>query len=74
MVRLSADALDECRRRIQREIPGRRGRKSDPLYTARRTLNASVGFFTAKQAGRLMPCSPMMPVSESKPPGASTSA
>lgn len=53
VVRLSADALDECRRRIQREIPGRRGRKSDPLYTARRTLNASVGFFTAKQAGRL---------------------
>jgi transposase len=30
--------LDECRRRIQNELVGHRGRKLDPLYRARRLL------------------------------------
>ena len=38
VVRLAGDALDQCRRRVQLETQGHRGRKSDPLYSARRTL------------------------------------
>ena len=30
--------LDECRRRVQRELLGHRGRKDDPLFRARRLL------------------------------------
>ncbi len=30
--------LDECRRRVQQELLGHRGRKGDPLYRARRLL------------------------------------
>jgi hypothetical protein len=30
--------LDECRRRVQNELFGHRGRKDDPLYRARRLL------------------------------------
>ncbi len=30
--------LDECRRRVQNETLGHRGRKGDPLYRARRLL------------------------------------
>ena len=39
VVRLAGDALEQCRRRIQRDVFGRRGRKDDPLYKARRTLH-----------------------------------
>ena len=39
VIRLAGDALDECRRRVQQELHGHRGRKGDPLYTARRTLH-----------------------------------
>ena len=38
VVRSAGDALDRCRRRIQQVIHGHRGRKDDPLYRARRTL------------------------------------
>ncbi|MCK0114360.1 transposase, partial [Ornithinimicrobium sp. F0845] len=38
VVRLAAEALDECRRRVQQASCGHRGRKGDPLYSARRTL------------------------------------
>ena len=31
--------MDQCRRRIQQIIHGHRGRRGDPLYSARRTLN-----------------------------------
>lgn len=34
---LVASKLDECRRRIQRTIVGRRGRARDPLYQPWRT-------------------------------------
>ena len=49
VVRLAGDALDECRRRVQRDAFGRRGRKDDPLYKARRTLHTGVGLLTEKQ-------------------------
>ena len=36
--RLANTALDECRRRVQNETLGHRGRKTDPLYRCRRRL------------------------------------
>lgn len=38
LVKLANSKLDECRRRVQSETMGHRGRKTDPLYRARRLL------------------------------------
>jgi transposase len=38
LVKLANAKLDECRRRVQNELLGHRGRKHDPLYRARRLL------------------------------------
>lgn len=38
VVRLANSKLDECRRRVQNETLGHRGRKTDPLYRVRRLL------------------------------------
>jgi len=38
VVRLANQALDECRRRVQNDTLGHRGRKTDPLYRCRRRL------------------------------------
>ncbi len=38
LIRLANAALDEVRRRVQRESHGRRGRKDDPLYKSRKLL------------------------------------
>ncbi|HEV2308892.1 MAG TPA: ISL3 family transposase [Acidimicrobiia bacterium] len=38
VVRLANSKLDECRRRVQNDTLGHRGRKFDPLYRARRLL------------------------------------
>ena len=38
VVKLANSKLDECRRRVQNETLGHRGRKSDPLYRCRRLL------------------------------------
>ena len=53
VVRLAGDALDECRRRVQQTIHGHRGRKDDPLYSARRTLHTGADLLTPKRAQRL---------------------
>jgi transposase len=53
VVRLAGDALDQCRRRVQQTIHGHRGRKNDPLYSARRTLHTGAGLLTGKQNDRL---------------------
>lgn len=53
MVRLAGDALDRCRRRIQQELHGHRGRASDPLYRARRTFHTGSDLLTNKQSARL---------------------
>ena len=53
VVRLAGDALDRCRRRVQQAIHGHRGRKSDPLYSARRTLHTGADLLTDKQQDRL---------------------
>ena len=38
VIRLANTALDECRRRVQNDTVGHRGRKADPLYRIRRRL------------------------------------
>jgi len=38
LVRLANAKLDECRRRVQNDTLGHRGRKADPLYRCRRLL------------------------------------
>jgi transposase len=53
VVRLAGNALDECRRRVQLDTCGHRGRKTDPLYTARRTLHTGADLLTDKQKTRL---------------------
>jgi transposase len=41
VVKVANTRLDECRRRIQNETLGHRGRKTDPLYRCRRLLLAA---------------------------------
>jgi transposase len=53
VIRLAGDALDRCRRRVQQAIHGHRGRKSDPLYSARRALHTGADLLTDKQRQRL---------------------
>jgi len=53
VVRLAGDALDQCRRRVQQDLHGHRGRKDDPLYTSRRTLHTGADLLTDKQRARL---------------------
>ncbi len=53
VVSLAGDKLDQCRRRIQRAITGRRGRAGDRLYRARRTLLTGADLLTDAQARRL---------------------
>ena len=53
VVRLAGQALDECRRRVQQNTCGHRGRKGDPLYSARRTLHTGADLLTDKQRQRL---------------------
>ena len=53
VVRLAGDAVDRCRRRIQQELHGHRGRAGDPLYGARRTLHTGADLLTDKQTDRL---------------------
>lgn len=53
VIRLAGDALENCRRRVQHDVFGRRGMKGDPLYQARRTLLTGAGLLTEKQQARL---------------------
>jgi transposase len=53
VVRLAGDALDRCRRRVQQDTYGHRGRTHDPLYAARRKLHTDAGLLTDRQADRL---------------------
>ena len=53
VVRLAGDALDQCRRRVQQDTHGHRGRTDDPLYRARRTLHTGADLLTTKQTQRL---------------------
>ena len=53
VVSLAGDKLDQCRRRLQQAITGRRGRAGDRLYRARRTLHTGAGLLADAQARRL---------------------
>ena len=53
VVRLAGDALDRCRRRVQQTLHGHRGRATDPLYRARRTLHTGLDLLTSRQKTRL---------------------
>lgn len=53
LVQLAGDGLDECRRRVQQEMTGRRGRKEDSLYKCRRLLHTGEDLLTEKQRTRL---------------------
>ena len=53
VVRVGGDALDRCRRRVQQQLHGHRGRTGDPLYRARRTLHTGASLLTDRQAERL---------------------
>jgi transposase len=53
VVRNAGDALDQCRRRVQQGIHGHRGRKGDPWYSSRRTLDTGADHLTDKQKDRL---------------------
>ncbi|WP_344311045.1 ISL3 family transposase, partial [Brevibacterium samyangense] len=53
VVKLAGEALDDTRRRTQTAVHGRRGRRDDPLYKARRTLLTRHRLLTEKQRVRL---------------------
>src|SRR5690554_7567956 len=46
VVRWASNMLDECRRRVQQDTLGRRGRKNDPLYKSRRTLLTRISYLS----------------------------
>ncbi len=52
VVKLGTAAVDECRRRIQQETLGHRGRKGDPLYGIQNLLRAGAEKLTDKQRAR----------------------
>ena len=53
VVRLAGDALDRCRRRVQRDLHCHRGRRDDPLYRARRILHTGADLLPERQQARL---------------------
>jgi transposase len=53
VVALGTKAVDDCRRRIQQQTLGHRGRKGDPLYGIRTMLRAGAENLTTKQWTRL---------------------
>lgn len=53
VVKLASAVVDEVRRRVQQDIHGHRGRKSDPLYRIRNILRAGQENLTDRQQARL---------------------
>jgi len=53
IVKLGTAAVDEVRRRVQQDIHGHRGRKTDPLYRIRNILRAGQEHLTDRQRARL---------------------
>jgi hypothetical protein len=54
VVKLANTALDECRRRVQNETLGHRGRRDDPLWRARRRLTIARERLSPDQHDKLM--------------------
>lgn len=57
VVRHANSKLDECRRRVQNETLGHRGRKADPLYRSRRLLTSGHERLASNGETRLLSCS-----------------
>ena len=57
VVKLANTKLDECRRRVQNETLGHRGRKDDPLYRCRRLLTEPTNDSTPTAARSCSACS-----------------
>jgi transposase len=53
VVKLGSAMVDEVRRRVQQDTLGHRGRKGDPLYGIRRTLQIGAEHLSRKQSARL---------------------
>ena len=53
VVKLATTVVDEVRRRVQQDIHGHRGRKTDPLYRIRNLLRAGQEHLTDRQRARL---------------------
>lgn len=53
-VRLANQAIDDCRRRVQQDSLGHRGRKDDPLYRVRRTLLVAHERLSERQQERVV--------------------
>jgi transposase len=53
IVKLGTEAMDQCRRRVQQDTLGHRGRKGDPLYGIRLILRCGAEKLTDKQKARL---------------------
>jgi len=53
IVKLGTAAVDECRRRVQQDTLGHRGRKGEPLYGIRTMLRAGAEKLTDRQRARL---------------------
>jgi transposase len=53
VVKLGSAMVDEVRRRVQQGTLGHRGRKGDPLYGIRRTLQIGAEHLSEKQSARL---------------------
>ena len=54
VVKLANHKLDECRRRVQNDTMGHRGRKDDPLYRCRRLLTKADERLDEKGRTRLL--------------------
>jgi transposase len=54
VVKLANTALDECRRRVQNETLGHRGRRDDPLWRARRRLSIARERLSDDQHARML--------------------
>jgi Transposase len=52
-VRLVGDVLDRCRRWVQQDLHGHRGRGGDALYATRGTLHTGADLLTDRQRQRL---------------------
>jgi transposase len=70
VVRLAGDALDECRRRIQHNTRGHRGRKTDPLFASQRNLHTGADLLTTNRRRDWTSCSRQTSMCRSKRPGA----
>ena len=53
VVRLAGHGLELCRRRVQQATQGHRGRRGDPLYSARRTLSTGKDLLTDRQRQKI---------------------